>query len=138
MLSKAERAAALALRFSVRGIAGDVGRLERGGEVVVDDLEGVGIGIVDADLLVGQFVLEQVVFDAVIGERTRRIEAERFEVAGEHLHRRDAAVLDRRDELGTVGEGKILAAPDAEALRIGKVLDRGRAGGRDIDDAGVG
>ena len=120
------------------GLAGDVGRLERGGQVVVDDLERVGIGIVDADLLVGQRVLEQVVFDAVIGERARRIEAERLEIAGEHLHRGDTAVLDRRDELGAVGERKILAAPDAETLRIGQVLDRGRAGRRDIDDAGVG
>ena len=52
------------------GLAGDVGRFERGGQVVVDDLEGVRKGIVDANLLLGQFVFEQIVFDPVIRERT--------------------------------------------------------------------
>ena len=32
-------------------------------------------------------------FDAVVGERAGGVEAERLEVAGEHLHRGDAAVL---------------------------------------------
>ena len=34
-------------------------------------------------------------------------------------------------------EGEILAAPEAEALRIGKIVDRGGPGRRDIDDTRV-
>ena len=36
-----------------------------------------------------------------------------------------------------VANGKVLAAPQAEALGIGEIVDRGGAGRRDIDDAGV-
>jgi hypothetical protein len=79
-------------------------------------------------------VLDQLVFDAVIGERTGGVEAERAQVAGQHLHRRDAAVLDRLDELGAGGEREILAAPEAEPLGIGEIVDRGGAGRGDIDD----
>ena len=83
-------------------------------------------------------VLDQLVFDALVGERARGIEAERLQVARQHFHGRDAAGLDRLDELGARGEGKILAAPEAEPLGIGEIVDRGRAGRRDIDDARVG
>ncbi len=83
-------------------------------------------------------MLEEVIFHAIIGERTRCIETERFEIAGEHFHRRDTAILDRGDKFGAVGERKILAAPDAETLRVGQVLDRGRTGRGDVDDARVG
>ena len=103
----------------------------------MDDAERAGIGVVDADLLVGELVLDQLIFDAFIAERARGIEAERLEVAGQHLHRRDAAGLDRLDELRARGEGEILAAPEAEALGIGEIVDGGGAGRRDIDDARV-
>ena len=73
--------------------------------------ERAGIGVVDADLLGRELVFDQFVFDALVGERARRVEAERLEVARQHLHRRDAALLDRLDELGTRGERKVLAAP---------------------------
>ena len=86
----------------------------------------------------GELVLDQLVLDAVVGERAGRIEAERLEIARQHFHGGDAAGLDRRDELGARGEGKVLAAPEAEALGIGEIVDRGGAGRRDIDDAGVG
>ena len=125
------------LRVQRAGFAGDVGRLQRRVEIVVDDREGAGIGVVDADLLVGELVLDQLIFDALIGERPRGIEAERLQVARQHLHRRDAAGLDRLDELGARGEGEILAAPQAEPLGIGEIVDRGRAGRRDIEDAGI-
>ena len=85
----------------------------------------------------GELVLDQLVFDALVGERAGGIEAERLEIAGQHLHRRDAAGLDRLDELGAGGEREILAAPEAEALGIGEIVDRGGAGRRDIDDAGI-
>ena len=45
--------------------AGHAGRLKRGIEMGVDDLERRGIGIVDPDLLGAQSMLEKVVFDAV-------------------------------------------------------------------------
>jgi hypothetical protein len=82
-------------------------------------------------------VFDQLVFHAVEGERAGGVEAERAQVAGQHLHRRDAASLDRLDELGPGRERKILAAPQAEPLGIGEVVDGGGAGRRDIDDAGV-
>ena len=47
----------------------------------MDDRELPGVGVVDADLLVGQPVLDQFVLDAFIGERAGRIEAERLQVA---------------------------------------------------------
>jgi hypothetical protein len=56
--------------------AGDVGGLHRSVEVIVDDSEGASIGVVDAALLIGQRVLDQLVFHAVVGERTRSIEPE--------------------------------------------------------------
>ena len=120
------------------GCAGDVRRPHRRVEIVVNDREGAGIGVIDAPLRVGELVLDQLVFDAVIGERARGVEAERAQVAGEHLHRRDAAGLDRLDELGPGREWEILAAPQAEPLGIGQIVDRGGAGRRDIDDAGAG
>ena len=104
----------------------------------MDDLERQGIGVVDADLIRRELVLDKLVFDAFVGERPRGIETERLEVARQHLHGGDAAFLDRGDELSAIGEGKVDAAPEAEPLRIGEVLDRGRARRRDIEDAGVG
>ena len=127
----------LGLRVQRAGRAGDVRRLHGRIEIVVDDAERPGIGVVDADLLVGQPVLEQLVFDALVGKRAGRIEAERLQIAGEHLHRRDAAGLDRLDELRPRRERKVLAAPEAEALGVGEIVDRRGAGRRDIDDAGV-
>ena len=127
----------LRLRVQRAGLAGDVGGLHRRVEIVVDDRERPGIGVVDADLLVGELVLDQFVFDALVAERARRIEAEGLEVARQHFHRRDAAGLDGFDELGPRGEGKILAAPEAEALGIGEIVNGGGAGRRDIDDARI-
>ena len=103
----------------------------------MDDLERAGIGVVDADLLRRQLVLDKLVFDALVGQRARRVEAERLEIARQHLHGRDAALLDRLDELGPRGEREVVAAPEAEALGIGEIVHRGGAGRRDIDDAGI-
>ena len=104
----------------------------------MDDLEGAGIGIIDADLLGRELVLDQLVFDPLVGERARGVEAERLEVAREHLHRRDTAGLDRFDELGAGGEREVRAAPEAEPLGVGEIVDRGRARRRDVEDARVG
>src|SRR3546814_18362013 len=81
-------------------------------------------------------MLEKLVFDALIRERAGRVEAERTKVTREHFHRRDAAGLDRLDELGPRRERKVLAAPEAEALGVGEVVDGGRACRRDVDDEG--
>ena len=104
----------------------------------MDDAESAGIGVVDGDLLVGELMLDELVLDAFIGQRAGGIEAERLQVAGQHFHGGDPAGLDRLDEFGAGGEGEILAAPQAEALRVSQVLDLGRAGGGDVDDAGLG
>jgi hypothetical protein len=41
--------------------------------MIVDDGEGAGIGIVDARLLRRELVFEQLIFDAVVGQRSRGI-----------------------------------------------------------------
>jgi hypothetical protein len=69
-------------------------------------------------------VLDQLVLDALVGERPRRVEAEALEIACQHLHRGHAAGLDGLHELGPRREGEIGAAPQSEALGIGKVVHR--------------
>ena len=103
----------------------------------MDDAEGAGIGVIDPDLFLGEPVFEQLVFHPLIRQRTRRIEPQRLEIAGQHLHGRNATGLDRLDELGAGGEWKVIAAPQPEALGIGQVVHRGGAGRRDVDDACV-
>src|SRR3546814_8240195 len=82
-------------------------------------------------------MFEKLIFDPVERQRARRIETKRLQVAGEHLHRRDAALLDRGDEFAARRERKIGPAPKTEALRISEVLHGRRAGGRHINDARV-
>ncbi len=60
-----------------------------------------------------------------------------MQVARQHFHGGDAAGLDRLDEFGARGEREILAAPEAEPLGIGEIVDGGGAGRGDIDDARV-
>ena len=128
------------LGLGVQRAAGarDVGGLEGGVEIVVDDAERARIGVVDAALLRREPVFDELVRDAFVGERARGVEPERLEIAGEHLHGGDAAGLDRLDELGARRERKIRPAPQAEPLRIGEIVDRGGARRRDIEHAGVG
>ena len=56
------------LRVQRARFAGDVGRLQRGVEIVVDDAERPGISVVNADLLVGEPMLDQLIFDALVAE----------------------------------------------------------------------
>src|SRR3546814_2497218 len=60
----------LGLTVQRAAVAGDVGGLHGGVEVVMDDGEGPGIGIVDAGLLGGEPMLDQLVLDAIVGERS--------------------------------------------------------------------
>jgi len=60
----------LCLRIQGTGLAGDVGSPHRSVEIVVDDAECAGIGVVDADLFGRELVLDEFVFDALI-ERDR-------------------------------------------------------------------
>jgi hypothetical protein len=140
-LSKAERAADFACLFSVPDPPSPppvmLAACIAASRLLWMIGEGAGIGVVDADLLGRQLMLDQLVFHAVEGQRAGGVEAERAQVAGQHLHRRDAAGLDRLDELGARGEGEVLAAPEPEPLRIGEIVDGGRAGGGDVNDAGV-
>jgi hypothetical protein len=140
LLGRFERRACCRLRLAVERAlaAGDVRCFQRVVEIVVNDLKGPGIGIVDADLVGGQLVFDQLIFDAFVGQRAGGIEAERLEVACQHFHRRDPARFDGRDEVGALVEREVRAAPQAEPLRIGKVLDRGCPGCRDVENAGIG
>ena len=126
-------------RLTVQGaaIAGDVGGLHRGVEMVMDDGEGAGVRIVNAGLRGRKLLLDQFVFNTVIGERPGRVEAEGAQVAGKHLHGRDTAILYGLHELGAIGEGKIVTAPQAEPLGIGEIVDGCRARGRDVDNASI-
>ena len=56
----------LSLRVQSAGLAGDVGGAHRRVEIVMDDAECAGIGIVDANLLGRKLVFEQFVFDTLI------------------------------------------------------------------------
>ena len=140
LLGALERRARRRLGLAVEraGLAGDIGRFQGGIEIVVDDLEGARIGVVDAHLLGGELLLDQFVGDALVGQRAGRIEAERLEVAGQHLHGGDATSLDRLDEFRAGGERKVRPAPQAEPLRIGEIVHRGGAGRRHVEHAGVG
>src|SRR5579871_4590953 len=68
-LSKAERAADFAVQRA--GLARDVGGAHRRVEIVVNDREGAGVGVVDADLLGRELVFDKLVFDAFVGESER-------------------------------------------------------------------
>ena len=116
----------------------DAGRLERLLDVAVDDLEGAGIGVVDAPLLRRQRMFEGLDLDPVIGERPGLVEAEGFQVARNHLHSRDAAGFHRGDELDPGLERRLAGGPEAEPSGIGEAGDGGGAGRRYIGDARIG
>ena len=115
----------------------DAGGLQGLLDVVVDDLEGAGIGVVDAALLGRERVLQDLDLDPVIGECAGLVEAEGLQVAREHLHRRDPARLHRGDEVGAGLEGRLAGGPAAEPAGIGEAGDGGGAGRRHIGDARV-
>ena len=54
------------------------------------------VSIIDAPLFIGELMLDQLVFHPVVGERARGIEAERAEIASEHLTRRIVRHRNRR------------------------------------------
>ena len=115
----------------------DAGGLERLLDVGVDHLEGAGIGVVDAPLLGREGMFEDVDLDPVIGQGARLVEAERLQIAGDHLHRGDAAGLHGGDELGALLERRLAGGPQAEPAGIGEARHRGGAGRRYIGDPRV-
>ena len=115
----------------------DAGGLQRLLDVAVDDLEGAGIGVVDAPLFRRERVFEGLDLDAVIGERPGLVEAEGLQIPGHHLHRGDAAGLHGGDELDPGLERRLAGGPQAEPSGIGEAGDGGGAGGRDIGDTRV-
>ena len=116
----------------------DSGGLQRLLDVPVDDLEGAGIGVVDAPLFRRQRVFEGLDLDAVIGERPGLVEAEGLEVARDHLHRGDAAGFHGGDKFDAGLERRLAGGPEPEPAGIGEAGDGGGAGGRDIGDARIG
>jgi hypothetical protein len=77
----------------------------------MDDLERASIGVIDADLVRRELVLQELVLDAFVRERAGGVKAERLKIAGEHLHGRDTTGLDRFDKLSTRRERKICSTP---------------------------
>src|SRR3546814_7197242 len=75
--------------------AGDVGGLHRCVEIIMDDLEGPGIGVVDAGLSGRQPMFEHFIFDAVERQRPGRIEAKRLQVARSEEHTSELQSLMR-------------------------------------------
>jgi hypothetical protein len=65
LLGALERRACGRLGLAVQrpDVAGDIGGLQRRVQVVVDDLEGARIGVIDANLLGRELVLDELVFD---------------------------------------------------------------------------
>src|SRR5258708_1503756 len=96
------------LRVERASLAGDVRRPHGRVEVVVNDRERTGIGVVDADLFWRELVFDQFVFDALIGERAGGVETERLEVARQHLHGRDTTLLVASTNSARVRNGKSL------------------------------
>ena len=118
-------------------LVGDAGALQGLFEMRVDDLERVGVGIVDPALLVGEGVLQQFDFHPVVGQRPGLVEPERLQIAGDDFHGGDAAGLHRRDEVGALLERRLVGAPEPEALGVGQALQCRGAGGGDVQHPGV-
>ena len=121
----------------VAALAGDIGGFQRFIQIAMDNLEGVGIGVVDADLLRRELMLDDLVFDALERQGARGVKPERLQITSQHLHRGDAAAFHRRHEIGAGRKRKVTGAPEPEPRRIGKVLNRRGAGRRDVEDARV-
>ena len=85
----------------------------------MDDLKRVGIGVVDADLLRRELMLDDLVFDALERQGARGVKPERLQITGQHLHRGDAAAFHRRHEIGAGRERKVTGAPEPEPSGIG-------------------
>ena len=135
--SKADSAADLAFRFKRVLALDDAGGLQRLLDVLVDDLEGAGIGVVDAPLLGGERMFEDVDLDALIGERAGLVEPERLQVPGDDLHRGDAARFHGGDELGPGLEWRLAGGPEAEPAGIGEAGHGGGARRRHIRNPGI-
>jgi hypothetical protein len=80
--------------------AGDVGGFQRGVEVIVDDLEGAGVGVADANLLGRELVLDQLVFDPFLRKRAGRVDRHHARDQATHI------VLDREGDGQTQGCGE--------------------------------
>ena len=119
-------------------VAVDAGHLQRLVQVVVDDLERVGVLVVDGALLAGQRVPQHVDLDPVVGQGARLVQAQRLQIAGDHFQGRHAAPLHRRDEVLARGERRQRRRPQPEALGVGQAMHGRRPGGRDVDDARTG
>ena len=122
-----------------RGVAVDDARgLEGLADVAVDDLERLGIGVVDAPLGLAERVLQDVDLHAVVGKRSGLIKSEGLEIARNDFERGDAARFHRGDEIGPRLERGFAGGPQPQTLGIGEAGKRGGAGGRDVGDACVG
>ena len=115
----------------------DAGGFQRLVDVGVDDLEGLGIAVVDAPLRGGEGVVEDVDLDALVGQRAGLVEAEGLQVAGDDFHGGDASGLHGGDEVGAPVEGVVVGGPEAEPGCVGEPGNGGGSGGGDIEDAGV-
>ena len=118
--------------------ARDAGGFECFLQVGVDDLERVGVGVVDLALRGGDGVLQDVDLDPGVAQGAGLVEPEGLQVPGDHLEGGDAAGLHRLHELVAVLERSAVGSPQAEADGVGQALDGAGPCGRDVQDAGVG
>ena len=119
-------------------VLGHANRLQRGAQVLVDQLVGVGPGVPDGDVVLRERMTQGLVFDAVERQRAGDVEAHGLQLARDQLHHRHAAGLDRVHEGVAGGEGRFRPAPEAQPRGIGQVLRRRGAGRRDVEDPGAG
>ena len=111
--------------------------LQRLLQVRVDDLEGVGVGIVDPALLFRQGVLQQLYLHSVVGQRPGLIKPERLQIPGDDFHGGHAARFHRGDEIGALLERSLVGAPEPKALGVGQSRQGRGAGGGHIQNARV-
>ena len=104
----------------------------------MDDPERPRVTVPDLALGFGQRVFEDVDLDAVVGERAGLVEPEGLQVAGDDLHGGYPAPFHGGDEVHAVVEGGGVAAPEAQARRVGEPVDRGGARRRGVQHPGVG
>ncbi len=139
LLRAFEGAAGGGLGPGVADVVGvDAGRFEGVVEVVVDDPEGVGVLVVDAVLLVGQDVLEDVDLYPAVRQRAGLVAAEGLQVAADHLESGHSPALHRLDEVRPGDEGGVGGRPESEAVRIAQSVDGAGSGRADVEDAGLG
>lgn len=88
----------------------------------MSDLESAGLGVIGADLLFEELMLEHLDLDARVRRNPGYIETERPEIAREHhFHRPNTAGLDCNDKILARCKGHVGRVLKAQARRISEI-----------------